>query len=384
MPVELHAGNQAWSADLPGPGSSSPVVWGNRLFVTAEDREKGEIYLVAFDAGTGRRLWMRTETVGEYHLHRFNNTAAATPCLTDEFVIFAWYDAARAAVMLSAYTHGGQRAWERNLGPWKGQHGPSENVVAAGGKVIVPHLHMGGGYVGAFAVNDGAPLWQVEYPGGSKTTYATPLIRKVGRDASRHEVVISGTSIGVWALDLETGKKNWTLPGIFPQRTIVSPVEIFRDPDTGASLIQVGCKSGNFFAVRPPPASGKKGSVAWKIEKHDPYVPNPVSDGKTLYVLSDGGVLTAVEARTGARRWQENLEANFYASPLLVGGHLYCLSREGEMQVAEVAPKFKLLARTDLQPGDEVEWTDATPAVANGSLYVRLGARLDCYRTPQP
>jgi outer membrane protein assembly factor BamB len=123
--------------------------------------------------------------------------------------------------------------------------------------------------------------------------------------------------------------------------------------------------------------------VAWRLEKNAPYVPTPVSDGKTLYVLSDGGVLQALDPSSGELRWQERLPGNFYASPLLIGGKLYCASREGEVFVAEVGGKFKLLATSDLHPGDEVAFADATPAVAHNCLYVRLGARMDCYRAKE-
>ena len=111
-------------------------------------------------------------------------------------------------------------------------------------------------------------------------------------------------------------------------------------------------------------------------------MPSPVSDGRTVFVLSDGGVLQALDALTGAVRWTERLPGNFYASPLLVAGRLYCKSRSGEMFVAEVGKACKLLATSDLKPGDEVAFADATPAVAHHSLYVRIGARVDCYRDP--
>ena len=97
-------------------------------------------------------------------------------------------------------------------------------------------------------------------------------------------------------------------------------------------------------------------------------------------LLMHRGVLQAVDPMTGKPRWEKKFPANFYASPLLIGGQLFCLSRDGEVYAIAVGEEATILARSDLRPGEEVTWVDATPAVANDSLYVRMGARLDCYR----
>ena len=134
---------------------------------------------------------------------------------------------------------------------------------------------------------------------------------------------------------------------------MVSPVDVLAGSGSKDALLTVGCKNNVFFVVRPPDVGGAKASVAWRLEKNAPYVPTPVSDGKTLYVLSDGGVLQALEASSGELRWQERLPGNFHGSPLLIGGKLYCASREDEVFVAEVGGKFKLLATSGLHPGEE-------------------------------
>jgi outer membrane protein assembly factor BamB len=187
----------------------------------------------------------------------------------------------------------------------------------------------------------------------------------------------------VRGLDFETGAELWSLPNEFKERCIVSPVDILAGSGKKDALVVAGCKNNVFFAMRPPDATGGEAEVAWRLEMGSPYVPTPVSDGTTVYVLSDGGILQAVEARTGKVRWRERLPANFYASPLLIGGKLYCQSREAEVFVAEVGDSFKLLATSDLKPGDEVTWVDSTPAVAMDSLFVRVGARMDCYRAKE-
>lgn len=382
VPVELNDKTRAWSAALPGPGSSSPVVWGDRVFVTSEDREAGEVTLVCLDAADGEERWARVVETGNYYTHKMNNLAAATPCATGEMVAFTWYDGKRKLAMLSAYDHEGGVLWDYEIGPFQGAHGVNLHPEIHDGRVIIAHLHQDGGYVAALEAKSGKAVWKHDYPAPSKkTTYITPLVReRHSSEGPGKEVVVASTSIGVRGLDFATGKELWALPDEFKERCIVSPVDILAGSGTKDSLLTVGCKNNVFFAVRPPDAGGGEAEVAWRLEKNSPYVPTPVSDGETLFVLSDNGTLQAVNPKSGEVRWREKFPANFYASPLLIGGKLYCLSREGEVYVADVADGCKLLATSNLSPGEEVTWVDATPAVANDSLYVRLGARLDCYR----
>ena len=108
-------------------------------------------------------------------------------------------------------------------------------------------------------------------------------------------------------------------------------------------------------------------------------MPTPVSDGRILYALEDGGTLTALDAESGQVIYRERLLGNFFASPLLVDGKLYCLDRDGNMWVVQAGETYKLLRKSELNPPDDVAWTDATPAVAHDRLYLRLGSRLDSY-----
>ena len=98
-----------------------------------------------------------------------------------------------------------------------------------------------------------------------------------------------------------------------------------------------------------------------------------------MFALSDGGVLTALEARSGRVVWTQQLQANFYASPIIADGKLIALSREGQLITANVSDGYDELSRCSLSPGPESEWSDATPAIANGRIYLRLGSRIDCH-----
>ena len=376
----------AWTVALPGPGSSSPVVWGPRIFVTSEDRLRGLVHLECRRVDDGSVLWKRTVEVGPYRTHKMNNTAAATPAVDQGMVGLSWYHSGRKVAVLSAYCHKGKHLWDYDIGSFKGAHGLNLMPVIHKGSVIFAHLHQQGGYVASIKGATGLPDWKTPYPRPSpKTTYMTPLIRRLDKDPSRYEVVISSTSTGVCGINLENGKEAWSLPGVFKERCIVSPVNITAGGGLPGSIITAGCKKegGNnvFVALRPPEGGEGRAELLWQLEQDAPYVPTPVSDGKTLFVLSDRGIIQAVDPRTGQAQWAKKLQGNFYASPLLVGSTLLCLSRDGEMYSIDVKGGGKVLRVYDLEPGDEVTWVDSSPALAGNSLFLRVGARLDCYRS---
>jgi|MEHZ01.6.fsa_nt_MEHZ011632259.1_8 outer membrane protein assembly factor BamB len=381
VPTDFGQDTLKWSVPLAGPGSSSPVIWEDALFVTGEDREKGTVALICLDAKSGKSRWSQSLQVGSYHMHRFNNTAAASPAASADVVVASWFDGAKKVAMLTAFDHAGKRLWDYNVGAFKGQHGVNIHVDITEGRVIFGHLHQGDAYLAALDAKSGKEIWKTPCP-GDKTSYVTPLVRKV--DGGK-EVVVSSQSMGVAGFDFATGKQRWVLPGVMKQRTIVSPINVLSGSGRNETLIAVGCKTGVYFAMRPPEsAEGEitRSAIVWSMKGNTPYVPTPISNGKTVFAVSDGGVLSALNAADGKEKWKEKLMGNFYASPLIIGGNLYCFSREGEMIVASVADGYKELSRSRLEIGPEAEWADATPAVAHDCLFVRIGARLDCYGNP--
>ncbi|MDB4421447.1 PQQ-binding-like beta-propeller repeat protein [Akkermansiaceae bacterium] len=375
VPVKFDKETLQWFAELPGSGSSSPVIWGDALFITGEDSEKKTVSLVCLDAKSGRSRWSKSLQVGDYHMHRFNNTAAASPAANADVVVVSWFDGAKEIAMLSAFDHVGKRLWDYQVGPFKGQHGVTIHPAINEGRVILSHLHQGDAYLAALDAKSGKEIWKTPCP-GDKTSYVTPLVRDLAGGGK--EVVVSSQSMGVAGFDFQTGKQNWLLSDVMKQRTIVSPIDVLSGSGNKDCLIAVGCKSGTYFALRPPLENGDSPKIIWKMKGNTPYVPTPVSDGKMVYSVSDGGVLVAMVAATGEKKWEQKLMGNFYASPLLIGGKLYCLSREGEMIVAEVGEAYREIARSQFDLGGS-QWADATPAVAHQQLYVRVGARIDCF-----
>lgn len=382
VPVNLSKETLRWSINLPGPGSSSPVIWGDKLFITTENREKGLVELVCLDAMTGESRWSQPVQTGVYHLHNFNNLASGTPCVTEDRVVLGWYDAATEHAMLSAYTQDGDLIWTQDLGLFVSQHGVSLLPVASGDRVFVGNMHRGGGATAAYSLADGELLWSIPNPNGAKTAYVAPLVRDLeGTDAK--EVVMVGELVGMMGLDFETGKTNWSLPAAFNHRTITSPIIVNEGLGSEDVLIAAGNKNGVYFAAKAPRLSDGKpvteSAKVWAMESRAPYVPTPVASEGVVYALHDGGTMTAMDAESGSVNWQGRLLGNFYASPVLVDDKLYCLSRDGEMWVVATGPEFKMLRKSSLNPPEDTDWFDSTPAVAHNRLYVRLGSRLDCY-----
>ena len=122
-PTHFGENTLRWSAPLPGPGSSSPAIWGDRLFITGEDRQKHTVSLSCLNSKTGEKLWTKSMETGEYHVHQFNNTAASSPAVNQNAVIVSWFDGAKKVAMLSAYDHSWKRLWNCEIGDHQSQHG---------------------------------------------------------------------------------------------------------------------------------------------------------------------------------------------------------------------------------------------------------------------
>src|SRR5690606_15770059 len=148
---------------------------------------------------------------------------SGTPCVGSDTVVVPWYDAEAKTMKLSALDFDGKDRWQVELGDFDSQHGPSLNPAIEGDRVIVAYHHRKGGITAAYALDNGKHLWQTPHPAGEKSAYVTPLVRQ---GAKGREVVIASSTIGVMALDFETGDECWTLPDVLPDRAICSPVEL--------------------------------------------------------------------------------------------------------------------------------------------------------------
>ncbi len=383
LPIIFNQKTLKFSTQLPGPGSSSPIIWKSHLYITAEAPSGQDVYLICLDAHTGQKKWQAELPVRSYSLHRFNSKAASTPSANDHAVIVSWFNGDTKRTMISAFSHKGKKLWDYEVGAVKTSHGPSLQPIIHDNFVIFAHLHHKGGYVSALDLKTGQPRWKKEYP-GSRATYVAPYIHQT---ESGSEIIAASQACGVISLDLLTGEEKWSLPKTFKHRTITSPINVLEGTDSNTPLIAVGCKNGIFFAAQPPNREKPKASIAWRMKGNTPYVPTPVSNGHTLFVLSDGGMLSALEAKTGNLLWKQSLQGNFYASPIISNQKLYALSREGEIIVIDASKspkKYHELSRFKLTADPKHPHTDSTPAVSHHNIYLRIGSRIECHGKHTP
>jgi outer membrane protein assembly factor BamB len=382
VPSEFGVKDYLWQRPLPGTGHSSPVLWGNRLFLEAVTGET-ERKLICFDAANGNVLWDRAFSFVPYSKHRFNEFASATPCVDAQRLYVTWTNGTDQEAL--ALTHEGQIAWQRQLGPFQGDHGSGSSPVLVDGVLFVFWDHLANRtttYAGLDPAT-GNDLWRrvSNWPaaGELKTTYSTPAI--YSNSKGKNELIVTSMTFGVESIDPQSGKINWSYNPGMKDRTVGSPV-------TGGGVVFATWGSGNgakdHVALIPGSETPDgKPKVAWRKLREDgspdnkglPYVPTPLYHDGLFYMWGDGGVLQALDAKTGAVVFgPERVGGEFYSNPIAIGNRIFCASRDqGEVVVVEASRQFQLIARNPV--GESV---NATPAVAGGRLYIRTAGNIIC------
>lgn len=385
-----------WRAKLAGIGTSSPIVWGNRVFVTSQvgaaplragdhpglAREKPDLltrerplggaraeaasraWLVieAFDAGTGRRLWeRRVEARGPLpQLHENHNLATPTPA-TDGERLYAWFGTGQ----LLALDPGGRIAWSRHLGrefaafdvPW----GHGSSPVLYRDTLILLCDHGAESYIVALDKGTGRERWKVDR-GAGPASYSTPVLVA---SSSGDELVVNSNN-RVEGYSPATGKLLW-YTDVPRQTTVPSPV-------AHGDMIYLtrGYRGSPYMAIQ----SGGRGDVTathvtWRQPSGASYTSSLVLYDGLLYMTNDIGVLTCADAKTGERVWQLRLDGLFFASPVAADGKVYLASQTGETFVVRAGREPMLVATNDL--GERLV---ASPAVAWGRLFLRSDGAL--------
>ena len=379
IPVTWTESDYNWKIDLPVQGSSSPVLWGKQIFLTGDDAEKKSRSILCIDAASGDIRWRRDYTFDDYSLHRDNDFASATPCVDEDGVVFVW--STPAQVLVIALDLDGEERWRRDLGPFRGLHGSASSPIIADGLVLLANDQMdpkrfsfylpedtdwepGKSFLIALDRKTGETRWKIDRK-SELAGYATPCIRRVG---DRAEAIFTSTAYGITAVDLQSGEISWEIDGLWDDRTVSSP-QLHGDFVFGS--FGKGLSGQRFVAVRPDKAGGAKGELVYDVTKSVPLVPSFVVKDDLLFLWTDGGVVTCLDAPTGEVHWRERVGDSCYSSPLWIDGRLYGISKRGELVVLAASKEFKVLGRVDLG-----EKTFATPAVADGVLYLRTESRL--------
>jgi outer membrane protein assembly factor BamB len=355
-----------WQVKLPGPGHSSPVLWGDRIFVTCTHDARQEREVICLDAKSGKTLWSTKMPFTPYRHNRLNSFAASTPAVDAERVYVNWISGDKFVAL--ALDHAGQTLWRREMGEFQARHGAGSSPIALAGLMIVGNDNQATSFLAGLDGKTGKTLWQIKRY-SKMTSYITPAVFRPKQGAP--EVVFVNEANGMTGVDPVSGQQKWESDKLFTLKSVSSPV-------VAGSVIFATAGSGGAgresAAVRPGDATaGRDPTVAWTLDRSLPYVPTPIAIGEYLYIISDAGVMTCVTAATGERVWQERVGGNFYASPVSVNGRIYLVTRSGEVIVIKAGPEYKVLGKSTLP-----ESTDATPAIANGCMYFRTLNHLIC------
>lgn len=373
IPVTFHESDFRWKVPLPGSGHSSPVIFGGRLFLTCEVRERSERSVVCLDAADGRVLWSWKDTFQPYSNHRFNSYAASTPAVDADRVYVSWVSGATFIAL--ALDHDGNQLWQRRLEDYQSRFGAGTSPVVIDDVVIVGNHHTGDGcFLIGLDAKTGETRWKVSRRSG-RTSFVVPAVYRP--QDGPVEVVFVSPAHGMTGLDPRSGKINWELGELFTQKTVSSPVIagqlVFSTSGQGGRGVESAA------VRRGDAASGRQAELVYRLSSALPYVPTPIVVGQHLFIWADNGMVTCVEAETGKKAWLERVEGEYFSSPICVGGRLYCVSKQGQVVVLEASPRFKLLASSRLPEGSY-----ATPAVANGCIYFRTFNHLICVEGKGP
>ena len=384
--------NIRWKTYVPGLGHSSPVIWGDRVFVTTAVKDEGESRLkvglygdvksekeenafswriYCIDRKDGRILWDRQSHTGKPRVKRHPKSSHAnpTPC-TDGNCVIAFF----GSEGLYCYDMEGNLIWEKDLGTldWgyyrspPAQWGGGSSPVINGDMVILQCDVQKDSFIAALNLRDGSQLWKT--PRDDVPTWGTPTVYAAERQS---QIIVNGYR-HIGGYDINTGREIWKMKG---GGDIPVPT-----PIVAGGLVYITNAHGRMspiYAVRLSARgdiSLKDGEsdnehIAWSYSRGGNYIPTPIVYRDHLYCCSDTGRLSCLDAATGRQIYQEKISTSsvaFSASPVAADGKLYCASEKGDIFVVEAGPVFKSIAVSSM-----LETCMATPAVSQGVIFFR-------------
>jgi outer membrane protein assembly factor BamB len=383
--------NIVWTAEIPGLANSSPIVWGDRIYVTTaissdpkqtfrtglygdtdpvNDSSPHKWKVLALDKKTGKILWEQTAHEGVPKTKRHPKSSQASPSpATDGKVVLAYF----GSEGLYAYSTDGKLLWKKDLGiqnaGWffdpDSEWGAASSPIIYGHMVILQCDRQTDSFIAAFDLKDGKELWRTaraEIP-----SWGTPAIVQ----AKDHTEVATNGTRAIRGYDAASGKQLWTL-GPNSEVTCTTPVTahglIFvtagYPPVQPIYAIKVG-SSGDLTLKDGQESSD---AIVWSKQRGGVYLPSPIVYDDHLYTVGNNGILSAYEAKTGTRVYQQRVGegGSFVASPIAAAGKLYITSEDGDVYVVKAGPQYELLAKNTIG-----EPALATPALAGDLLIVR-------------
>ena len=361
LPLEWsEARNVAWKTPLAGLGWSSPVVAGGKVWLTTAVEQRGiSLRLMGFDVATGREV-VNVEVfqiVASRGINPKNSWASPTP-IVDGDRVYVHFGADGTASVTTA----GVVVWKQRF-EYESQHGAGGSPVVYGDLLIFSCDGSDAAFVVALDKQTGQVKWKTNRRLPADQAYTTPLVIRVG---DRDQLVSVGAYRAV-AYDPLNGKEIWRVSYADGFSNVPRPVFAH-----GLVYIATGFQQPSLLAVRPDGTGDvTKTHMAWKLSRGAPLTPSPIVVGDELYVVTDGGIATCLDARTGATIWQQRLGGTYSASPVFAGGGIYFPAEQGVTTVIAPGREFRRLATNRLDGG-----LLASMAVSSGSLFLRTDNHL--------
>jgi outer membrane protein assembly factor BamB len=384
LPLHWNAtSNVAWKMEVPGQGWSSPIVWGERLFLTTTTENGSRCYVLCFERESGKLLWNK-QVLQQLPLRKENKNSYATPTpVTDGNQVYAVFGSGA----IVAVKFDGSVAWTNTEVQFYSRHGLGASPILHGEILIMPfdgsnRVREAGKWpdnsneerlgwqipwdkseIAAIDRRTGRRVWTARR-GQSRIAHVTPIVyRENGQDR-----LLSVAGDAVQGFDLKTGERLWS---VYCQGEGVTPSPVLAGPLIVASS---GFEKTTLRGIRP----GGRGDVTssnivWEQKKGVPTQSSLLYAQPYVYAITDGGIATCYKPEDGEIVWQERVGGNYSASPVLADGHIYFLNEAGESTVIAAGPEFRVVARNPIG-----ETCQASMAVAERRLFIRSDKSLFC------
>lgn len=366
--------NLAWKIELPGRGSSTPIVWDDHVFVTCGVDGKNTVldYTLA-----GKERWRKTVGTERPGKHK-KASGANSSCVTDGQLVFSYFKSGD----VTCIDFQGKVIWNVNLQEKYGEDtlwwDLGTSPVLTKNYCVIAVMQTGGSYIVAFDKTTGAEAWKVDRnldaPREAAQSYSTPIVTVQG---GQETLIVLGAD-QVTAHRTDNGAEVWRVGGLNPTQH-----EFFRSISSPALadgyVIAPYGRGGTVSAIKLG-GSGDVTSknVVWRKEGDGPDVPTPAVAGDRTYILSDKGVVTCVDIKSGKKVWSGTTEKNrqaYSSSPILADGRIYVTREDGKTFVLEQGNDFKVIATNEINPNQTV----ATPVFVNGRILLRTDTELYCF-----
>ena len=366
LPTKWSASDVAWHVDLPVVGHSSPIVWGDKIFVTGTSQNGGAVnrHVVCVSRKDGKVLWNKVAAKGDgEQLHKMNSWATPS-CATDGQRVVAFFGDGG----LHCFDVDGEPMWSRDLGTFPGGWGVAASPVIIDSMVIQNCDATGDSYLLAVDKNTGKDVWRTSRREKPKGGWSTPIL--IDTDGSQ-QLVLNG-EFGVQAYHPKSGKPIWFCKSFIGRGTPA--------PAWGNGLLYVvNGKSGDVYAVKPDGTGDVTSTrMAWHTgRKGGRDLPSPILASDALVVVGMNGIATGYDPAGGRELWKERLGGNFSGSPIAANGFIYIASEAGIVSVFKAGKTLEMVAQNDSGVSSD-EVVRSSLAIHNGQLLLRSDKRLYC------